>query len=216
MTSPCNRRRRLSCFSIASTRCSTSASSACTCDCVRIRDQAAHHRDALDQLGDALNEQEREADHDQRFGRPLRQAAGIAGLLVDLERAQEERYAGDDHDDGQRQQEEDVPDEVDDVAHPLRQHAVDDVDADMLVVEQRPGEHSRKTTLNSTHCSSSQELEEVSNVLRTIALSAEMMTASRISHARRLPVQRVNASIPRLKLQERLQRSVLPVRSRPS
>ncbi len=60
------------------------------------------------------------------------------------------------------------------------------------------GEHSRKTMLNSTHCSSSQELEEVSKVLRTIALMAETTTATRISHARRLPVHRVNASIPRL------------------
>src|SRR5438477_3144105 len=61
------------------------------------------------------------------------------------------------------------------------------------------GEHSRKTTLNNTHCSSSHEFEEVSNDLRTMALMAEMITAVRISHARRLPVQRVKASIPRLK-----------------
>ena len=52
--------------------------------------------------------------------------------------------------------------------------------------------------LNSTHCSSSQELEEMSNTLRTMALIAETITATRISHASRLPVQRVNASIPRL------------------
>ena len=60
--------------------------------------------------------------------------------------------------------------------------------------------------LNSTHCSSSQELEEVSKVLRTIALIAETITATRISHARRLPVHRVNASIPRLNFKQRLQR----------
>src|SRR5665647_2424970 len=59
-------------------------------------------------------------------------------------------------------------------------------------------EHSRKTTLNSTHCSSSQELDEVSKTLRTMALSADTNTATRISHASRLPVHRVNASIPRL------------------
>src|SRR3954447_15806908 len=68
--------------------------------CVWIRDQPAHHRDALDQLGDALNQQECEADHDQRFSGPLRQAAGVAGLFVDLKRADKERNAGDDHDDG--------------------------------------------------------------------------------------------------------------------
>ena len=41
--------------------------------------------------------------------------------------------------------------------------------------------------LNSTHCSSSQELEEVSKTLRTMALIAETITATRISHASRLP-----------------------------
>src|SRR5215208_1794660 len=60
------------------------------------------------------------------------------------------------------------------------------------------GEHSRKTMLNSTHWSSSQELEETSKLLRTIALTADTTTARRISHARRLPVHLVNASIPRL------------------
>ena len=44
----------------------------------------AHHRDALDQFGYALNKQECEADDDQRLGGPLRQAAGVARLLVDL------------------------------------------------------------------------------------------------------------------------------------
>src|SRR5665213_3490770 len=60
------------------------------------------------------------------------------------------------------------------------------------------GEHSRKTMLNSTHCSSSQEFDEVSKTLRTIALVADTTTATRISQARRLPVHLVNASIPRL------------------
>src|SRR5664279_1151755 len=59
-------------------------------------------------------------------------------------------------------------------------------------------EHSRKTTLNSTHCNSSQELEEVSKLLRMIAFSADTTTATRISHARRLPTHLVNASIPLL------------------
>src|SRR5258706_12272834 len=59
-------------------------------------------------------------------------------------------------------------------------------------------EHSRNTMLNSTHCSSSQELEEMSKDFRTVALSAETMTATRISHARRLPSHLVNASLARL------------------
>src|SRR4051794_34627828 len=60
------------------------------------------------------------------------------------------------------------------------------------------GEHSRNTMLNSTHCSSSQELEDISKDLRTIAFIADTTTASRISQARRLPVHFVNASMPRL------------------
>src|SRR5436305_15263543 len=59
-------------------------------------------------------------------------------------------------------------------------------------------EHSRKTMLNSTHCSSSHEFEDVSKVLRTMALSADTTTAARISQASRLPNHRVNASIPLL------------------
>src|SRR3954453_775673 len=59
-------------------------------------------------------------------------------------------------------------------------------------------EHIRNTMLNSSHCSSSQELDEVSKVLRTIALSADTTTATRISHARRLPIHLVNVSIPLL------------------
>ena len=52
--------------------------------------------------------------------------------------------------------------------------------------------------LKSTHCSSSHELDEMSNVLRMMALTADITTAKRISQARRLPVHLVNASIPRL------------------
>src|SRR5258705_2891936 len=60
------------------------------------------------------------------------------------------------------------------------------------------GEHSRNTMLNSTHCSSSHELEETSKLLRTMALAAETITATKMSQARRLPVHRVNTSIPLL------------------
>ena len=52
--------------------------------------------------------------------------------------------------------------------------------------------------LNSTHCNSSQELEEVSNTLRMVALTAETMTAARMSQARRLPSQVFMASIARV------------------
>src|SRR5450759_933633 len=39
------------------------------------------------------------------------------------------------------------------------------------------GAHSRNTALNSTHCNSSQEFDEVSKILRTVALTAETTTA---------------------------------------
>ena len=67
------------------------------------------------------------------------------------------------------------------------------------------GEHSRNTMLNSTHCSSSQEFDEVSKILRTVALTAETTTAARISHARRLPIQVVMASISARHRQQRLE-----------
>ena len=60
------------------------------------------------------------------------------------------------------------------------------------------GEHSRNTMLNSTHCSSSQEFDDVSKIFRTVALTAETTTAARISHARRFPSQMVIASITRV------------------
>ena len=52
--------------------------------------------------------------------------------------------------------------------------------------------------LNSTHCSSSQEFDEVSKILRTVALAADTTTAARISQARRLPIQVLIASITRV------------------
>src|SRR6185437_12542164 len=60
------------------------------------------------------------------------------------------------------------------------------------------GAHMRKTKLKSTHCSSSHALEDVSNTLRTTALTAETITARRISQAARLPIQVLAASIARV------------------
>src|SRR5574338_224270 len=60
------------------------------------------------------------------------------------------------------------------------------------------GEQSRNTALNSTHCNSSQELDDVSKTLRTVAFTAETMTAARISHATRFPIQVLNASTTRV------------------
>ena len=102
------------------------------------------------------------------------------------------------HDDGERQQEESVADHVDRVAQPLRHQIVHDVDADVLVVEQGPGAHSRNTALNSTHCSSSQEFDDISKILRMVALAADTTTATRISQAHQRPMKVLTASIARL------------------
>lgn len=59
------------------------------------------------------------------------------------------------------------------------------------------GEHIKNTTLKSTHCNSSHEFDEVSKILRTVALAADTMTAAKISHATRLPIQVVAASMMR-------------------
>ena len=98
----------------------------------------AHHGNSLDQLGYALHQQQDESDDDQRLGGPLRQAARVARLLVDLDRAHEERAARYDHDDTQRDQEEGMTDDVNPVPHLLLHHVADDVDPDVLVIEQGP------------------------------------------------------------------------------
>ena len=126
---------------LATARMRSASASAAECvpaRSIRIGNEAAHHRDALDELGNALEEQQHEADEDQRLRRPLRQAAGIHRLLVELKRSEEKRHRCDDHDDRQRQQEEHMAEDIDAVAPSLRQHVVDDVDADVLVREKRP------------------------------------------------------------------------------
>ena len=56
----------------------------------------------------------------------------------------------------------------------------------------------RNTAPNSTHCSSSHEFEETSNSLRMTALTADTMTAARISQASVLPMRKLIASMTRL------------------
>src|SRR5258707_15807158 len=60
------------------------------------------------------------------------------------------------------------------------------------------GEHIRNTMLNSTHCNSRHEFDDVSKILRTLALTADTTTAARMSQDRRLPIQVFMASIRRL------------------
>ena len=48
---------------------------------MRVRDQALHDRDALDQFGDSLREQRNEAERDQEARRPCRQPSGARRLF---------------------------------------------------------------------------------------------------------------------------------------
>ncbi|MPL93316.1 hypothetical protein SDC9_39442 [bioreactor metagenome] len=105
----------------------------------RIGDIAPDHRDLLDDLRQPLTEQHREADQQQRLRRPQDQTAGVGRDLardigahhVGVEQVEHQR----DH----RHQEEDVAEQVDPVLHTTRPGAVENVDADMLVLLQRIG-----------------------------------------------------------------------------
>ena len=139
------------------------------------------------------------------LARPLRQTAGVARLFVDLERAEEERHAGDNHDDRERQQEERVTDDVDACRAPSSGSMLFTMSMRMCSLSSSVhGEHSRNTTLNNIHCSSSQEFDEVSNTLRTVALAADTTTATRISHESQRPSRALNASMVPLTLSSAL------------
>src|SRR6266511_1751463 len=51
------------------------------------------------------------------------------------------------------------------------------------------GEHKRNIAPNRIHCSSSQALDEVSNTFLIVALVAEMITTTRISQHKTLPIR---------------------------
>src|SRR2546423_14639503 len=86
----------------------------------------------------SMNKQEGNPEYTTELAGPLRRPAGIARLFVDFKRTHKKGTAGDDHDERKRQQKKCMTDNVDAVSHLLGQEIVDDVDADMFVVEQRP------------------------------------------------------------------------------
>ena len=163
-----------------------------------VRQVAAHDGDALDELGNALHEEDREGERDQKLHRPLRQAAEVRRLLV-LHPRRDEEVPGRVGDDGRhRQQEEDVADDFDGVARPAGKRSLT---MSMRMCSLRASVHgaaSRNTAANSHHCNSSQALELMSKSLRMMALPALMTAATTISQATDWPSQRVAASIQRL------------------
>src|SRR5712691_8572160 len=62
------------------------------------------------------------------------------------------------------------------------------------------GEHKRNIAPNRTHCNSSQAFDEVSKILRIVALVAETITTIRISQDKALPILKLSASMMRLSL----------------
>ena len=71
----------------------------------------------------------------------------------------------------------------------------------MCSLERRvQGEHSKNIAPNRTHCSSSQAFDDMSKTLRTVALTAEMITTIRISQDNTLPIRKLTASMARLSL----------------
>src|SRR5688500_5306659 len=82
----------------------------------RVLQVALDDGDALDQLRDALHEEQREGQGDQELGGVDGQATGIRRLLVLQQRAHEERPAQHRHHGRHGKQEEDMAEDVDPVA----------------------------------------------------------------------------------------------------
>ena len=116
---------------------------------------------------------------------------------------EEERPAQIDHERREGQQHEDVAEDVDPVAHPLRKRVRDDVDADVLVALQRVGGGDEERPAEQYHCSSSQAFELMSKALRMMALPALTRIASRISQLTERPRKAVTRSIARCHEQQR-------------
>src|SRR5262245_41206333 len=104
---------------------------------------APGHVEVLDRLRHALQAEQREADDDHRLENPAhRHAARIGRSLVDVPGVPEERRGGVDHEEDRGKEEQEREGEVGPGLAPRRPGRVEDVDADVLVVEHRvPGRH---------------------------------------------------------------------------
>ena len=118
---------------------SASSSSAvlATWRCVGSGDEAAQEGEALDQLRDALQPEQQEADRQQREHRPAHQAAGVVRHLVHVVGPHDERHREVDDDDDEGQQECADADDVDPDLGALAEAAGDDVDLHVLLAQQR-------------------------------------------------------------------------------
>ena len=120
---------------ISSASCSSAVLS--TCFSLGSGIMPAQEGDALDQLGEPLQDQQEEADRHHEPRRPEDQAAGVGRHLVPLVGVDEHRPRQPHDQDRHRQQEEQRAEDVDPGLRARRQAAGDDVDAHVLVVQQR-------------------------------------------------------------------------------
>src|SRR5215207_1757536 len=95
--------------------------------------------DALDQLGDALQPEQREAERQRQLDGPENQPASVVGDLADLEGAHEEWGAQIREIQARRNQEDDKADGVDPQPRPVGDGRVDEIDAHVPVLPQGVG-----------------------------------------------------------------------------
>ena len=100
---------------------------------------AAHDGDLLDDLGDTLQRQQKEARQQQSLARPDDQAAGAGGSLAGHEGHPDIGYEVEDHQKHEGHQKQAMAEKVDPVLHAPGQGTVDDIDADMFILSQRIG-----------------------------------------------------------------------------
>ena len=98
-----------------------------------IVDIALESRDTLDDFGNTLQRQQHEAGGDHELDGPADQAAGIARHLADVIGLHEERPGQIGEQEAGGDQEEQRADHVEPELAALRQHQIEDLDADMLV-----------------------------------------------------------------------------------
>ena len=122
--------------SMPSISCSASASPERAARRVGIGNQPAHDGDALDQLGDALQEQEEEAERTSNLAGQCGRPPALDDCSLMRVGAREERPAVNDHHQRERQQEEQWPNTSIQLRTALGQRVVHDVDADVLVLQQ--------------------------------------------------------------------------------
>src|SRR5262249_9585604 len=88
---------------------------------------------SLDDFGNALQGHQDEADRQYQLDRPADEPPGIRGNLVDFPGVHEPGPGEIDENGAHRQKEQEAADNIDPDARALRGHAIEEVDADVLV-----------------------------------------------------------------------------------